>query len=94
MSLKPNRKTIPVPLTSENIKVAGNSVTGKEKATISIGKKQEKTPMKVNRADSSSTIKTKENSHGKVNKIPTPGTCHSPRIRVNLAASVFETPTE
>ena len=62
---------------------------GKKKATSSGIKKKEKTPCKeVNHADSSSSIEEKEKPPGRVKKVPTPGTHHSPRICAALATSV------
>ncbi len=84
-----------MPLTSKKGNDTTTSHTEKEKATSIIGKNKEKTPpKKVNQAESSSTVEMKEKSHGEVKKKPTPGTHRSPRIRVNLAASVSATPTE
>jgi hypothetical protein len=87
-SLKPNQKITPVLLVSKVAKDAAG-LTGKKKATSSGVKKKEKTPcMEVNHADSSSSIKKKARPLGRVKKVPTPGTHHSPRICAALATSV------
>jgi hypothetical protein len=77
-----------VPLVSKVAKdVTG--LIGKKKATSGGIKKKEKTPCKeVNHADSSSGIGKKEKPPERAKKFPTPGTHHSPRIRVALATSV------